>query len=236
MIKIEDLAKSYGTKVLFENINYHFPEGERIALVGRNGAGKSTFLNILCGMESSDHGQLVSAKGATIGFLPQEPNPNPKSTCLMEVQSSHEVLYRLSQTMQKQLAEMEVQHSTALLEKYETTHNEFMNLGGYEIEAKSKAVLSGLGFSDEKLRQNPTELSGGWRMRLELAKLFLQDFAMLILDEPTNHLDLPSLVWVESYLQNFEGIVLFVSHDRDLLNRLASVVLHLEQGDRKSVV
>lgn len=230
MIKIENLSKSFGEKKILQNASYHFPLKQRIALVGANGAGKSTLLNILCNLDKADSGQVVVPNKLVIGYLPQEPNPNPQNTVVEECLSGAHALSKMKLQMDAYLNQIDVEYDEKVFKKFETLEAEYRHQGGYALEARSKGLLVGLGFSHAALEQNPKSLSGGWRMRLELAKLFLNDPDFLILDEPTNHLDLPSLVWVEQYLQSFEGTLLFVSHDRSLLNRLSTITLHLDSG------
>jgi len=230
MIYVHNLIKRLGGKTVLDDISYHFPEKEHIALVGSNGTGKSTFLNILCGLDDSDEGTITRPKGLVLGYLPQEPNLNPAPTVLEECLEGAIRIKSIGKVRDRYLAEMEYAYSDELYEAYDQAEREFQTLNGYEIESNAKKYLVGLGFSLEQFNQSPLELSGGWRMRLELAKILVNNPNFLILDEPTNHLDLPSLVWLENYLQGFEGTVLFVSHDRALLNRLATITLHLIQG------
>ncbi|WGL60792.1 ABC-F family ATP-binding cassette domain-containing protein [Pigmentibacter sp. JX0631] len=230
MIRIENLSKAYGSKILFSQSSYHFPEGERIALVGPNGAGKSTLLNILCSIEEPDDGQILKPAKMNLGYLPQEPNQNPKDTVLEECMDGALKLKKLKHDLDLILLEMENNYSEDVHKKFEKIEDAFREAGGYALEARAKGILVGLGFLGNQLHKSPKQLSGGWRMRLELAKVFLNDPDFLVLDEPTNHLDLPSLIWVEKFLQSFAGTLLFVSHDRALLNRLSTITLHLFNG------
>ena len=230
MIRIENLNKSYGPKLLIKDLTYHFPANERVALVGANGAGKTTLLNILCGFEECDSGTFIRPREVVLGYLPQEPNANPALTIVEECLIGGGRLQEMKRVMDEAMERMTVNYSEDNHAVFEKAEIKFRNAGGYGLEARAKGILAGLGFLTEMFTQNPRSLSGGWRMRLELAKVFLNSPDFLILDEPTNHLDLPSLIWVEKYLQRFEGTVLFVSHDRDLLNRLSTVTLHLHRG------
>ena len=230
MIRLNNLIKNFGSKIILDRASYHFPSQERIALVGDNGTGKSTLLNMISSQESYESGEVIIPEKIKLGYLPQEPNPNPKATVALECQAGDDHLSQLKQEMTSALQALEKEHQDKLLLKFEKAESAFKAAGGYSLEARALSILKGLGFSPSQCELSPKNLSGGWRMRLELAKLFLKEPDFLILDEPTNHLDLPSLVWVENYLQSFGGTLLFVSHDRDLLNRLATISLHLNNG------
>ncbi|MDD9951789.1 MAG: ABC-F family ATP-binding cassette domain-containing protein, partial [Zetaproteobacteria bacterium] len=235
-MRLVDISLRLGDKVLFDSISYDFPQGKKIALVGENGAGKSTLLNVITQTQDKDAGQIVVPAFSRVGFLPQEPNPNPKSSVLLEAMSGDKDLEVLSQKMAGALAVMEKSHTEESITAYSHAEAEFASGGGYQLESRAAEILDGLGFAEQAQQKDPRSLSGGWRMRVELAKVLLYRPTMLILDEPTNHLDLPSLQWVEGYLKQFPGTLLFVSHDRHLLNRLSEITLHLHRGKLKSYV
>ncbi len=229
MIRLTNVTKSFGARVLFDNISYHLPQGEKLALVGANGAGKTTLLNVLCGFDQADSGNIIKPANCTLGYLAQTPNENPKPTVLEECLSGAEAVMTLKDTMDHALANIATDHEKNA-DIYEESEAAYRNSGGYQLEAKAHGILKGLGFSEKDIMESPAKLSGGWRMRVELAKLFISDPDILILDEPTNHLDLPSLVWVENFLEQYRGTLLFVSHDLALLNRLPRRILHLNDG------
>jgi ATP-binding cassette subfamily F protein 3 len=231
MIRVEKLSKKYGERTLFDKVSFTFPHNEKIALVGPNGTGKSTFLQILTGEIDSSHGEVHVPKSLRIGHLPQEANPQPKDTALEECLSGSTVLFQLRSELEKAKTAMEEDATTEAIERFTELEEKFAAQEGYSFEAKGHAILAGLGFSEQQRQTSPLELSGGWRMRIELAKLFMQPFDFLVLDEPTNHLDLPSLVWVERHLMQFPGTLLFVSHDQEFLNRTATVTMELS-GNR----
>ena len=231
MIRIEGLSKSFGLKSVVGDVSFHFPDGERIALVGANGAGKTTLLDILTGTLDPDRGEILRPSRLKLGYLPQEPSPNPETTVLDEVMCGGQGhIQDLVRRHRQVTLELEDNYTEATHRAWEDVDQEYRQNNGYALEGVARSILSGLGFREGMLEQSPKTLSGGWRMRVELAKIFLNRPNFLILDEPTNHLDLPSLVWVENWLKNFEGTLLFVSHDQALLRRLPTMTLHLNAG------
>lgn len=230
MLVLENITKSFGNRKIIRNFSYIFPENAIIALIGPNGTGKTTLLNMLCGKETIDDGKIICKKDKTLGYLPQEPNINPEETIIKECCAGNKQIFEL----QKKLAQLEeklgLDYSEEALEEFENAERTYRNSGGYSFENEAQKILLGLGFDKEQMNQDPQTLSGGQRMRLEIARLLVQKPDLLILDEPTNHLDLPSIEWLEEYLEKFKGTVLFVSHDQALLNRLPNKILSLEGG------
>ena len=231
MIIIKNLEKKYGDRSIIKDFSYHFPKNTCIGIIGPNGAGKTTFLNIITGVEEYDSGEITIPKDCILGYLPQSPNPTPKDTILEECISGHYRLKILQDKLNKSLQEMEEHYSEEVYDTYEKIEKEFSDAGGYALEADAKGILIVLGFSNEQLDDSPLTLSGGWRMRLERAKLWINNPNFLILDEPTNHLDLPSLTWLEGYLSSFRGTLLFVSHDKDFLNNLSEKIINIKNGN-----
>jgi ATP-binding cassette subfamily F protein 3 len=231
MMMMQKVTKKFGHRVLLNSISYHFPEKSRVALVGHNGAGKTTLLNILCGFDKDFDGELVKPKALRLGYLPQTFNPEPAGTVLQEAISGARELLSIIAEREEILAKMCQEHTQDIFDRYDYLEQEFQALDGYRLEEDAQEILKGLGFKQEHFHESVQHLSGGWRMRLEFAKILLDRPNFLILDEPTNHLDLPSIEWFESYLKSFHGTILFVSHDKDLLNRLATHVVHLRQGE-----
>lgn len=230
MIRIENICKSYGDRVLLNALNYHFPQKERIALVGANGQGKTTLLNIISGLEYADDGRVISPTDMRMAFLPQSPSATPQSTILQECLSGHQQLFQLKTRMDEILARMAENYCEKEFDEYDKLLKAYENGEGYQLEGIAEKVLLGLGFTKEQLEAHPTSLSGGWRMRLELAKVLVAKPDFLILDEPTNHLDLPSIEWLEGYLASFPGTLLLVSHDKEFLNNLATITVYLNGG------
>lgn len=230
MIRIEKISKAFGDKVILNNVSYHFPAKERIALVGANGQGKTTLLNIICGLDYADDGQVTSPSEMRLAFLPQSPSETPFPTVLQECLSGHKTLFKIKERMDEILHRMTENYNEAEYEEYDKLLKAYENGGGYQLEGVAEKIILGLGFTKEQLEINPTTLSGGWRMRLELAKVLLAKPDFLILDEPTNHLDLPSIEWLEDYLQSFQGTLLLVSHDKEFLNNLSTITIYLNRG------
>lgn len=230
MLILNNLSKNFHGRTILSDINYNFPQNGRIGLVGVNGAGKTTLLNILCGLDEADSGSVIKPKSKTLGYLPQQPNPNPKETILLECMSGDDELYQTKLDMEEVNTSMGEEFTNEKYEKFERLEQLFRDNDGYAFEYNASKILLGLGFKEESLSNHPNTLSGGWRMRLELAKILIKEPDFLILDEPTNHLDLPSIIWLENYLQKFPGTVLFVSHDEELLNSLPNIILHLKNG------
>jgi len=236
MLALQNLTRRFGGRVVLNSITYRFPTVGCIGLVGVNGSGKSTLLNILCGLDEADDGTVTKPRDTVIGYLPQEPNPNPMPTLLEEALSGAERVVELQKQLGEVLKEMESSYSDAVAKKYDDIMHELTYLDGFSVESEAKELLCGLGFSTADFDKNPKTLSGGWRMRLELVRLFLKKPNFLVLDEPTNHLDLPSMEWVERFLKSFKGCLVFVSHDRSLINRLATNILHLHHGEINAYV
>ena len=230
MIRIDNLSKSFGPKIILNQVTYHFPEKERIALVGANGQGKTTLLNIISGLETSYGGQVIQPKAMRLAVLAQTPKSIPEPTLLEECMSGRQEVYAAKKQMATILEKMATDFQEKDYNLYEKLLCEFENSDGYQLEGTAEKILMGLGFLPAQLTQSPMILSGGWRMRLELAKTLISKPDFLILDEPTNHLDLPSIEWLEQYLQNFPGTLLFVSHDRAFLNTVSTITLYLKNG------
>jgi len=227
----ERLAKSYDPQDIFWDVSCSVAHGDRIALVGRNGTGKTTLLRILVGLETPSSGQVHRAKGLRIGYLPQGASLEGEHTLWQEIMTVFEPL----QAMERKLHKLELQmadpaQAEAALEAYAPLHDRFERLGGYTYQDRAKHVLMGLGFQPEEQEMPVPHLSGGQKTRAFLARLLLESPDLLLLDEPTNHLDLQAIEWLEGYLNNWEGTVVMVAHDRYFMDRTVRKVWELAFG------
>ncbi|OUO46463.1 ABC transporter [Olsenella sp. An285] len=233
MIALADkITKSFGGRVLYSGATLQLNAQERWALVGPNGSGKTTLLKIIMGEEGADEGTVSFAKDATIGYLEQETKLAGEKSALAEVvDSAHEVkdVERLVAELERKISETAPgPELDQLLERYGHAQDRFERLGGYELEARAKQILGGLGFPVEDFDKPARDFSGGWQMRIALSKLLLRHPDLLLLDEPTNHLDLESVKWLEQFLAGYDGAVLLVSHDRAFMDACVSHVAAVE--------
>jgi ATP-binding cassette subfamily F protein 3 len=232
LLTASGLTKAYGDRVLFSDVSIQLSKGRRVALVGANGTGKTTLIEILLGLDDPDSGEVHRPKEWTLGYLPQDPTGDPEGTVLEAVLSG---AGRLA-TLAEQLRELEGKLSDSgpdhddVVGRYGEVQARFEQLGGYSLEAEAHRVLAGLGFSPADSARPVGELSGGWRMRVALARLLLAAPDVLILDEPTNHLDVDSVAWLERHLAEWPGALLFVSHDRDFIDAVAERIVELSGG------
>ena len=223
MIQLNSAGKRYGHKLLFENADLLITSRDRVGLVGANGTGKSTLLKILAGAETLDYGSVSVAKGITAGYLPQDGLTLTGKTVFAECMSVFARLQNMEQELEQLTSRMaELDHTSAeyddVAERYHRIEHEFRTHDGYAIEAQVGTVLAGLGFRSDDWHRQTDEFSGGWQMRIALAKLLLQKPNLLLLDEPTNHLDLESRNWLEEYLANYPFAFVLISHDRYFLD------------------
>ncbi len=219
MLSINDLSYYIGGRPIYENANLHIKPKDKIGLIGLNGTGKSTLLKIIVGDLKPDGGEIQKSNDCTIGFLNQDLLSYQSENSILEVaMEAFEEALHVKNQIDKVLKEMELDYQDSQIEKLAKLQERFEALDGYTMEAKAGEILEGIGFTTEELSRPLKTFSGGWRMRVMLAKLLLEKPSLLLLDEPTNHLDLPSIQWVENYLRNYEGSVVVVSHDRRFLD------------------
>ena len=227
MLQLANLSKDFAGRVLFANISWHLRKGERVALIGENGAGKSTLMKIIAGLEESSSGDIQLAKGARAAYLPQDGIVTSGRKLFHEARSALSDLLALEQELHQLGVQLEqlphdgAEHDSQL-HRYGELQEQFRHRGGYTMEAEIGSVLRGLGFSQEDWHRDCGEFSGGWQMRIALARLLLQKPDVLLLDEPTNHLDIEARNWLEQYLCSYPGSVILVSHDRFFMDQVCS--------------
>jgi ATP-binding cassette subfamily F protein 3 len=230
MLHLQSLSKHFGAKVLFENVDAHLDDGAKVALIGPNGSGKSTLIKLILGEEHADHGEIVLPKHAKIGHLAQELPKFENRTVFEEVlklDGRREEILAQKEELEKKL---ETDHSDAVMKAYGRVLEEFDAFDEYTLPSRAEIILEGVGFEKKDFHRNLSELSGGWLMRVALARVLLLQPDLLVLDEPTNHLDLESLLWLEEFLRTYPGALLLVSHDRAFVNRLVNEVWEIDQN------
>ena len=236
MISIDGLTVEFGVKPLFKDVSFVINERDRIALVGKNGAGKSTMLKILCGMQKPTSGVVSVPNDTTIGYLPQVMKLSDDTTVKEETRKAFADKTKIEERLKKMEQEMaertdyESEGYAELVERFTTEHERYMMMGGENYEAEIERTLTGLGFSRDDFDRPTREFSGGWRMRIELAKILLRRPDVLLLDEPTNHLDIESIQWLEQFLSQSAKAVVLVSHDRAFVNNVTNRTLEITCG------
>ena len=235
MIEVRGVSKAFGSQVLFDGADVRLGARDRVALVGPNGSGKTTLLEMIVGAQTPDAGSVEVLSDATVGYLAQETDSLRGRSVLEEVVSSGQAMQQAGhklEVLEHELAQTpDGPERDELLATYAHLHERFDALGGWNVETEAKRILSGLGFRQRDVDRQTDAMSGGWLMRVALAKLLLSQPDVLLLDEPTNHLDLHSVVWFEGFLRGYDGAVLLVSHDRDFLNGVATRVVELDDAD-----
>lgn len=236
MINVHNLSISFQGEYLFEDLAFKLSAGDRIGLIGKNGAGKSTMLRILSKEMEPDTGQIAVEKDLNIGFLKQDIDFDYGRTVLEEAYQAFEKIKTLESKIDDihhQLAERTDYESEGyhqlMVDLHEIQH-QYEILGGYNYQGETEKVLQGLGFERSDFNKLTDTFSGGWRMRIELAKLLLQNNDVLLLDEPTNHLDIESIIWLENFLKNYSGAVVIVSHDKMFLDNVTNRTIEISLG------
>lgn len=232
LVGLQNVTFEFGARVIVEDATWHIQPNERIGLIGYNGTGKSTLLKVLTGQYSPSAGTVERGRETTIGYLHQDLLSFDTNESILEVaMSAFEKVQQLEKEIEALGIELEKTGDETTLIKYTDKLHELELSGGYNIQHQTEEVLQGLGFSNADLNRPYKEFSGGWRMRVLLAKMILARPDLLLLDEPTNHLDLPSIEWLEKYLQHYQGAVVIVSHDKFFLNRMVTKIVELYQRE-----
>jgi ATPase subunit of ABC transporter with duplicated ATPase domains len=235
MITLSRICKQYGRQVLFVDATFQLNPGEKVGLVGPNGAGKTTLFRMIVGEERPDDGDVALPKRLTVGYFRQDVGEMSGRTVLDEAIAGsgragdlHHELESLQHAMAdpERMAEMD-----KILARFGEVQEEYDHLGGYALESQAREVLLGLGFDDERIDRDAGELSGGWKMRVAMARVLLGRPDVLLMDEPTNHLDIESIVWLESFLKSLPGALLMTSHDREFMNRIVTKIAEIDSGE-----
>jgi len=234
MIRLEDISKQNGSQILFIEASAALQKGEKAGLVGPNGAGKTTLFRMITGQEKPDEGQVGVDRGVTIGYFSQDVGEMAGRSAVAEVMDGAGPVSAVA----AELAELEAAMGDPdrlgeidqLVERYGEVQGRFEELDGYALEGRAREVLAGLSFTEEMMDGDVGALSGGWKMRVALARILLMRPDAMLLDEPSNHLDLESLIWLEQFLKNYEGALLMTSHDREFMNRIVGKVVEIDGG------
>jgi len=234
MIRLDNISKQHGHQILFIDASMGIQKGEKAGLVGPNGAGKSTLFRMIVGEEKPDDGQVAIDTGMTIGYFNQDVGEMSGQSAVAAVMDGVGPVSALASEMAQLEAAMvdpdQADDMEALIERYGDVQARFQELDGYALEAKAREVLSGLSFSPERMDGDVGLLSGGWKMRVALARILLMRPDGMLLDEPSNHLDLESLIWLEAFLKNYDGALLMTSHDREFMNRIVGKIIEIDGG------
>ena len=236
MLSATGIYQQYGDRVLFDRVTFTIGTRDKVGLVGRNGAGKSTMLKIIAGDISADEGKVQRESGSTLGFLHQEMDLPTGNTVMEETLTAFAHIQEMEDRLEELNKEMEVRTDYTsdsyadMLEEFTHLTERFALVGGITMEAEAERVLKGLGFAQQDFSRQTTEFSGGWQMRIELAKMLLQRPDYLMLDEPTNHLDIESIIWLENWLSSYSGAVITISHDKQFLDNVTNRTLEIELG------
>ena len=234
MIRLESISKQNGKQIVFIEASAALQKGEKIGLVGPNGAGKTTLFSMITGEELPDEGQVSVDRGVTIGYFSQDVGDMEGKPVVAEVMNGAGPVSELMAEMAVLEADMadpdKVDEMDAIIERYGEVQGRFQELDGYSLDGRAREVLAGLGFSAEMMDGDVGALSGGWKMRVALARILLMKPDVLLLDEPSNHLDLESLIWLENFLKTYSGALLMTSHDREFMNRIVNKILEIDAG------
>jgi len=235
MIRLENISKQNGQQIVFIEASAALQRGEKIGLVGPNGAGKTTLFRMITGQETPDEGQVSIDRGVTIGYFSQDVGEMEGRTVVAEVMEGMGPVSAMIAEMAELEAAMgdpeRADEMDEIIERYGEVQSRFDEIDGYSLDGRAREVLDGLGFSQEMMDGDVGNLSGGWKMRVALAKILLMRPDAMLLDEPSNHLDIESLIWLEKFLQNYDGTILMTSHDREFMNRIVSKIIEIDAGN-----
>jgi ATPase subunit of ABC transporter with duplicated ATPase domains len=238
MIRLDNISKQNGTRLIFVEASAALQKGEKIGLVGPNGAGKSTLFRLITGQEEPDEGHILVDRGVSIGLFSQDVGEMAGRSAAAEVMAGAGPVSEVGAELAKLEAALadpnQADQLDAILERFGEVQARFEELGGYALEGKAREVLHGLGFSQEMMDGDVGRLSGGWKMRVALARILLMRPDVMLLDEPSNHLDLESLIWLEQFLANYDGALLMTSHDREFMNRVINKIIEIDSGNLTS--
>jgi ATPase subunit of ABC transporter with duplicated ATPase domains len=234
MIRLESISKQNGKQIVFIEASATIQRGEKVGLVGPNGAGKTTLFRMITGEEQPDEGQVSTDKGVRIGYFSQDVGDMVGHSPVVEVMDGVGPVSKLAEEMAVLEAEMgdpdRADDMDAIIERYGEVQAKFDELDGYALDGRAREILGGLGFSDEMMAGDVAKLSGGWKMRVALAKILLMRPDAMLLDEPSNHLDIESLIWLETFLKGYDGAILMTSHDREFMNRIVGKIVEIDGG------
>ena len=234
MIRLDNIGKQNGKQLVFIEASAALLKGEKIGLVGPNGAGKTTLFRLITGEEAPDEGQVSTDRGITIGYFSQDVGEASGRSVLAEVMDGAGPVSAIAAELRELEAAMvdpdRADEMDAVIERYGEVQARFEELDGYSLEGRASEVLAGLGFSQEMIEGDVGKLSGGWKMRVALARILLMRPDVMLLDEPSNHLDLESLIWLESFLKGYDGALMMTSHDREFMNRIVNKIIEIDAG------
>src|SRR5271154_1476500 len=235
MVSFSGIHKQYGRQLVFVDASFQLNPGEKVGLVGPNGAGKTTLFRMIVGDEAPDDGDVTVPRKLTIGYFRQDVEEMQGRSVIDEAIAGsgraghlHHELEHLQQSMEDP---EQAGHMDRILERFGEVQEEYEHLGGYTLEAQAREVLAGLGFQDDQVEGDVGALSGGWKMRVALARVLLGRPDVLLMDEPTNHLDIESIIWLEQFLKSLTGTLLMTSHDREFMNRIVSKIAEIVWGE-----
>jgi ATPase subunit of ABC transporter with duplicated ATPase domains len=235
MISLSRISKQYGRQLVFVDASFQLNPGERAGLVGPNGAGKTTLFRMIVGEESPDDGDVSVPKKMTIGYFRQDIEEMSGRSVLDEaIAGSGRLgdLHHELEALQNAMSDPDrINEMDAILDRFGHVQEDYAHLGGYELEARAREVLHGLGFEDDRIDGDVGALSGGWKMRVAMAKVLLGRPDVLLMDEPTNQLDIESIIWLEDFLKRYDGSLLMTSHDREFMNRVVTKIVEIDEGD-----